>query len=803
MIKNNKKLHVVFAGAVVFGITMFYGTAHAALPAPYDLQAQWGVNGSGLHNLNAQFNYDASFISQVKAFRFYQKRPGASAFSEVTAFNNPSSIYRDCSAQALTQESLNKSMTVGSWQLYHLCTETSQDYWTLNKTTLLEPASAFPAGQYDFYIAVLDASGIEAAVSPVASQYVLEQSKILSPAPGDSPGDVTTIRWTVPSGWPSDLAHYVIEIFDGTPVGQGPLNTISLYVEHANTIGEFSQSYTGPKLDPAKMYTILIQEGSYVIQKESPNPKNPTGSPYQSYISMSMPVKIEAPPRALNIRVGQVTDTNAYIYWDSNVPAVSSVNYKTALSNTGGAVTADTSTFQTSYGARLKNLAPNTKYYFSIRLKNALQNEVETEFSENNSFTTLAPPPPPPPPAPKPIPLPPPAPKSVSKPAPAPVVKPVPTPLPKLEPKEEKQIEKPSPSTEEKAKQSESVAPEEQKPRGIFRRFIDGLKSIWHGLFSSSAGTASSEKSTESQNPRIDSISPTVGTPNLVTITGSGFTIKQDYETRIGNVNLPAGNYIRIPGEGTMGAPSFSPDGKTLKFQLALSEADVKNCPAGTTTNKKCQISLQVVNGKGIPSNVVHFQVYMPNRPLVLFMSLDSQNPTAQNLAAGAKDAEVLRFKLRAAADNPVNFDVTDFVVKALPTDLTKWGDQWGIYCNEVLGGIKITDASTGELVGSNPWSSSIMGSDQWSAYLIGSTPWGSSYHNDNLSYCRSAVPTWISLSPGQEKSFSVKLSLVPQAKAGLQFRITAEKTFNDIDTVRGGGDYTPMTSNLITIIAP
>ncbi|MEK7175066.1 MAG: hypothetical protein AAB722_01900, partial [Patescibacteria group bacterium] len=247
-----KKIFLFFL--IIFGVTMFFGNAHAAPPAPYDLQAQWGVSGTGLRTQDLRFNYDASFISQVKAFRFYQKRPGAAVFSEVATFNNPASIYSKCSGT----ESAGQSITVGSWMLSNFC---APGFWEFHHS-LLEPASAFPVGQYDFYIAVLDASGAEVGISQIASQYVLEQSKILSPRPGDSPGDVTILRWTVPSGWPRNFAHYTIEIFEGVPAGQGPVYLAGMDIDQANTIGEFSQSYNGPKLDPAKMYTILIQEGS-------------------------------------------------------------------------------------------------------------------------------------------------------------------------------------------------------------------------------------------------------------------------------------------------------------------------------------------------------------------------------------------------------------------------------------------------------------------------------------------------------------------------------------------------------------
>lgn len=276
---------------------------------------------------------------------------------------------------------------------------------------------------------------------------------------------------------------------------------------------------------------------------------------------------------------------------------------------------------------------------------------------------------------------------------------------------------------------------------------------------------------TKETAPRIDSITPATGTPfALLTIRGWGFTTQQEYDTRVKNVGLPAGNYLRIAGRGTMGPPSFSPDGKTLKFQLALSTADVpKNCDPGQT-GTKCQIPLQVVNGNGVPSNIYHFQVYILERHLLMYMSLDSQNPPAQSITPGATDVEVLRFKVKAASDNPVNLDITDFIVKTVPTYIA----DWGIYCKNFLSNIKITDTSIGELLGSYP-----------------SFP-------DNLVNCSSTISTWLPLSPGEEKTFSVKVSIPPEARAGLQFNVALEKTSSGpLYTIPGGN---VVTSNLITI---
>ena len=78
---------------------------------------------------------------------------------------------------------------------------------------------------------------------------------------------------------------------------------------------------------------------------------------------------------------------------------------------------------------------------------------------------------------------------------------------------------------------------------------------------------------------------------------------------------------------------------------------------------------------------------------------------------------------------------------------------------------------------------------------------------------CSSDVITWLPLSPGQEKTLSVKLSLPPQVKAGLQFRVAADKIFNSLGEVVEGADlkydrdwgisYAEVTSNPITIVAP
>lgn len=273
--------------------------------------------------------------------------------------------------------------------------------------------------------------------------------------------------------------------------------------------------------------------------------------------------------------------------------------------------------------------------------------------------------------------------------------------------------------------------------------------------------------------PKIDSITPATGTPfALLTVRGSGFTTQQEWgkDMRIGRGGVPVGNYLRIAGRGTMGPPSFSPDGKTLKFQLAINTTDAPNCDPGET-GVHCQISLQVVNGNGAPSNIFHFQVYSLEHPLVMSVALDSQNPQAQNIAAGANDVEVLRFKIKADATNPVNVDIIDFVVKTVPTYTT----DWDIYCKDLLRDIKIIDTSTGELMGS-----------------YSSFP-------DNLVYCSSSISVWLPLSPGEERTFSVKASIPPQARAGLQFQIALEKTFSSAGLyAMPGGNV--VTGNLITI---
>lgn len=366
------------------GISFFFGVAQAALPAPFDLQAQWGVDGTGRRNQNMRFNYDPSYIQQVSALRLYQKKPGDAGFFVAATFNNPYSIYSECPYQT---ESAGKSLYAGDWTLTHFC---APAFWEFN-SDILGSVSTFPVGQYDFYIAVLDSSGQEVVFSEVASQYVLEQSRILSPSPGDSPSNVTVLRWSVPSGWPSNFAHYVIEIFEGAPAGQGPIFVQGVEVGDANTIGEFSISYTGPKLDPAKTYTVLIQEGSAVFQKEPSSPKNPAGSPYRSYISLSTPVKIGALLWISNIRVNQITDTSAQILWDTDTPVVSSVEYKVGtIMQSNGFATAVTSNPITSHNTRLTYLSPDTTYYYYIRLWDTARNESRSEVF---SFKTLAVPP--------------------------------------------------------------------------------------------------------------------------------------------------------------------------------------------------------------------------------------------------------------------------------------------------------------------------------------------------------------------------------------------------------------------------
>lgn len=105
----------------------------------------------------------------------------------------------------------------------------------------------------------------------------------------------------------------------------------------------------------------------------------------QVQIASACPVSVLS---ANNIRAVDITDTGAKIAWETNVPAVATVEYKIGtLARPDGFATAVTSDFITSHATALTYLLPNTTYYYYIRLWDALRNEFRTK---TFSFTTRA-----------------------------------------------------------------------------------------------------------------------------------------------------------------------------------------------------------------------------------------------------------------------------------------------------------------------------------------------------------------------------------------------------------------------------
>ena len=160
---------------------------------------------------------------------------------------------------------------------------------------------------------------------------------------------------------------------------------------------------------------------------------------------------------------------------------------------------------------------------------------------------------------------------------------------------------------------------------------------------------------TSGRSPKIESVSPSpIVVGKEFTVTGSGFTTEEEYEVFKGKGSVVAeprrdvltsypGNWYQLRGR-LHGRPVFSPDGKTLTFELSLSSKEVPENCLTETTGKKCQIPIQIVNAAGVASNVKLIEVFIPEiKPLIFSSAYALDNPTSLNVPAGATDVDVAK----------------------------------------------------------------------------------------------------------------------------------------------------------------
>jgi len=210
-----------------------------SLPAPTGLKVGFGI-GSGVNNWvkaeeSLSFNFDVGSLSNVSAFRLYQKKPQDLAFSIVGEFSNPSSL-----------NLCYLKRTYGTWDLAPIggpsCPGSA---WHISRTSLY-PVSSYTVGDYLYYVTALDASGTEGPSSITGKSTFLgtfpitvETSGTLNP----------TFGWQAVSGWSQPLAYWVmVASSDGT----GSQQMLTAVTSAGPSI---SKVYDGTALIPDKEYS--------------------------------------------------------------------------------------------------------------------------------------------------------------------------------------------------------------------------------------------------------------------------------------------------------------------------------------------------------------------------------------------------------------------------------------------------------------------------------------------------------------------------------------------------------------------
>gem|GEM_PF-570343 len=223
------------------------------LPAPTELRVGFGV-GSGASNWvkiseSLNFKFDLNSLSNVSAFRLYQKKPQDSTFNLAGEFNNPSEI-----------TTCDIKRTYGTWQLTSLGggpTVCPGPRWSLSRTSS-QPVSNYTVGDYLYYVTALDSSGREGPATRISTSTLIGTFPIQTPVtfePSDSLSP--TFRWQPASGWLEALSYWVIVApSDGSSSQRALLGVIS-------SGPDISKVYDGPALIPGKQYSVWIYGRSH------------------------------------------------------------------------------------------------------------------------------------------------------------------------------------------------------------------------------------------------------------------------------------------------------------------------------------------------------------------------------------------------------------------------------------------------------------------------------------------------------------------------------------------------------------
>ena len=219
-----------------------------ALPAPTGLRVGFGI-GSGVSGWvkaseSLSFSFDINSLSNVSAFRLYQKKPQDSSFSVVGEFNNPS-LLTTCSTKR----------TYGTWYLVSLGggpTGCPGPGWHVSRTSMY-PVSSYVVGDYLYYVTAVDASGTEGPASITGTSSFLETFAIQVESGSSNP----TFSWPVVSGWSRTPAYWVIVApSDGT----GSQRMLTPFYA-AGPVA--SKVYDGAALDPGREYSVWVYGRSH------------------------------------------------------------------------------------------------------------------------------------------------------------------------------------------------------------------------------------------------------------------------------------------------------------------------------------------------------------------------------------------------------------------------------------------------------------------------------------------------------------------------------------------------------------
>lgn len=212
------------------------------LPAPTYIRGDWFYGWPDIRNNTMAYDliiqYPSDNSAKASKFRLYKKNPGDSSFSLAAEFSGFDTT--SCTANA-------GAIYVGEWYLKGPPWGSCQ-YWFIYRSVI--NASSYTVGEYNYYVAAVDAAGNEGTASPTVKFVFLQPTTITSPTAPQTTSLTPTFQWTRGSNWPSDFKTQVA-LFDSLSA-INPSWTSSPWT--TNTL----ETYNGSALDPAKQYRVSV-----------------------------------------------------------------------------------------------------------------------------------------------------------------------------------------------------------------------------------------------------------------------------------------------------------------------------------------------------------------------------------------------------------------------------------------------------------------------------------------------------------------------------------------------------------------